>query len=93
MDINEIIQGYYINEAKVNKIITRNQEKKLNKKNLPVANLSNTLPVIPEKIYSRYTLRLRFIRDEEDDKENLLQYIFLFLLYFYVSYYLVIWFN
>ena len=89
MDKNEIIQGYYINEAKIVKIITRNQKKKFNNKKLPIANISTTLPVVSEKIYSCYFLRIRFIRDENDLEDYIVQ-IFLFLLYFCIYYFLIL---
>jgi hypothetical protein len=87
MDANEIIQGEYIKEAKVNNIFTRNRCKLLNKKKLPIATVSNTLPVIPEKEYTHYRLRIRFLRDETQ-KPNYKHLFVLLLLYFYIIYFL-----
>tara|TARA_B110000495_G_C22515347_1_gene314807 strand:+ start:30 stop:344 length:315 start_codon:yes stop_codon:yes gene_type:complete len=87
MDANEIIQGEYIKEANVNNILTRNRCKLLNKKKLPIATVSNTLPVIPEKEYTHYRLRLRFFRNE-NTKPTYKQLFVLLLLYFYIIYFL-----
>ena len=45
MNTDNIIQVEYINEAKVNTIITRNRNKLLYKKNLPVANIPTIFPL------------------------------------------------
>ncbi len=93
MDKDEIIQGEYIKEAKIKKIITRSGSKILKKKKLPIANISNTLPVIPEKIYTHYRVRVCFTREEEEKINYKLVFYFCILCYIYIySYFYIRWF-
>lgn len=84
MDKDEIIQGEYIKEAVVNNIITRKRGKLLNKKNIPVAKISNTLPVVSEKIYTHHRICIRFFRDEKQKNYSLM--FWLILVYLFIVY-------
>ena len=86
MNTDNIIPVEYINEARVTTVITRTRNKLLNEKNLPVAKISTKFPVIPEKEYTHYRIRIRFFRDNN----NKLDYVFLailILLYLFIIYY------
>ena len=86
MNTDNIIPVEYINEARVTTVITRTRNKLLNEKNLPVAKISTLIPVIPEKEYTHYRVRIRFFRDNN----NKLDYVFLailILLYLFIIYY------
>ena len=86
MNTDNIIPVEYINEARVTTIITRTRNKLLNEKNLPVAKISTKFPVIPEKEYTHYRIRIRFFRD--DNKENYIFLAILILLYLFIIYYI-----
>ena len=86
MSIDNIIPVEYINEAKVTTIITRTRNKLLNKKNLPVAKISTNFPVIPEKEYTHYRIRIIFLRD--DNKQDYIFLAILILLYLFIIYYI-----
>tara|TARA_A100001015_G_scaffold299595_1_gene383827 strand:- start:462 stop:743 length:282 start_codon:yes stop_codon:yes gene_type:complete len=85
MNTDNIIPVEYINEARVTTVITRTRNKLLNEKNLPVAKISTKFPVIPEKEYTHYRIRIRFFRD--DNKENYIFLAILILLYLFIIYY------
>ena len=86
MNTDNIIPVEYINEARVTTVITRTRNKLLNEKNLPVAKISTKFPVIPEKEYTHYRIRIRFFRD--DNKENYIFLAILILLYLFIIYYI-----
>ena len=86
MNTDNIIQVEYINEAKVNTIITRNRNKLLYKKNLPVANIPTIFPVIPEKVYTYYRVRIHFLPEKKEGKNYTLVFSFfaIYLFYYYI---------
>ena len=86
MNTDNIIPVEYINEARVTTVITRTRNKLLNEKNLPVAKISTKFPVIPEKEYTHYRIRIIFFRD--DNKENYIFLAILILLYLFIIYYI-----
>ena len=86
MDKDEIIQGEYIKEAVVNNIITRKRGKLLNKENIPIAKISNTLPVVSEKLYTHRRVYIRFFRDEKQKNYSLM--CWLILLYLFIIYFI-----
>tara|TARA_Y100000992_G_C21270523_1_gene496532 strand:- start:1381 stop:1653 length:273 start_codon:yes stop_codon:yes gene_type:complete len=88
MSIDNIIPVEYINEANVNTIITRNRNKLLNEKNLPVAKISTKFPVIPEKEYTHYRVRIRFFRDNNNNKLDYIFLVILMLFYLFIIYYI-----
>ena len=85
MNTDNIIQVEYINEAKVTKIITRTRDKLLKKKNLPIAKISTIFPVIPEKEYTYYRVRIRILVEENEDN-GIYMIIFFIILNFFVNY-------
>jgi hypothetical protein len=83
---DDIIQVEYINEAKIKNIITRNNSKLLNKKNLPVANIPTIFPVIPEKEYTYYRVRIHFLPEKKEGKNYTLVFSLfaIYLFYYYI---------
>ena len=86
MNTDNIIPVEYINEARVTTVITRTRNKLLNEKNLPVAKISTKFPVIPEKEYTHYRIRIIFFRD--DNKQYYIFLAILILLYLFIIYYI-----
>ena len=94
MSIDNIIPVEYINEAKVTNVVTRYRGNLLNKTKLPVAKISTLIPVIPEKEYTHHRVRIRFIRDDNDN--NKLDYVLLVILilfYLFIIYYINYYIN
>ena len=94
MSIDNIIPVEYINEAKVTNVVTRYRGNLLNKTKLPVAKISTLIPVIPEKEYTHYRVRIRFFRD--DNNNNKLDYVLLVILmlfYLFIIYYINYYIN
>lgn len=89
MSIDNIIPVEYINEAKVTNVVTRYRGNLLNKTKLPVAKISTLIPVIPEKEYTHYRVRIRFFSEENED-DTIYKILLLIIFYFFVNYYIYI---
>ena len=87
MSIDNIIPVEYINEAKVTNVVTRYRHNLLNKTKLPVAKISTLIPVIPEKEYTHYRVRIRFFRDN-NNKLDCVFLLILILFYLFIIYYI-----
>ena len=87
MNIDNIIQVEYINEANVTNVVTRYRGNLLNKTKLPVAKISTLIPVIPEKEYTHYRVRIRFFRDN-NNKLDCVFLLILILFYLFIIYYI-----
>lgn len=88
MSIDNIIPVEYINEAKITNVVTRYRGNLLNKTKLPVAKISTLIPVIPEKEYTHYRVRIRFFRDNNNNKLDYIFLVILMLFYLFIIYYI-----
>jgi len=85
-DYKKICVAHYINEAKVNNILTRNQKKMLySNKNIPLAKECKVLPIQAEYFCKIRSFRLTFIINSSNNKKYSI-FSFIIFLYLYVVY-------
>ena len=66
-------------------MVTRYRGNLLNKTKLPIAKISTLIPVIPEKEYTYYRVRIRILVEENEDN-GIYMIIFFIILNFFVNY-------